>query len=179
MKNSKVFYLMGLVLGALVLSVSTGWTQSKSGTNAPVITASYAMDKGQNGTIWKIYIEAEAKGVDMAKIAAVVDQPGQGHYPTDFTFLKSQYRNHLKGYLQWNTFSSRGGILKEGDQVVLRISIINKAGNESKEVAFPFTFMSGVGGHGQLPAPFDQGDIPKLGNVSIDLISQWQGGKRD
>ena len=35
--------------------------QPKSGTSGPVITASYAIDKGYYGIVWKIYIEAEAQ----------------------------------------------------------------------------------------------------------------------
>ena len=106
-----------------------------------------------------------------------MDQPGQGHYPTDFTLLKAPYRNHLKGYLQWNTFSSTGTMLKEGDQFILKVSIIDRAGHESREVVFPFTFVSGAQGQGPLPAPFDQGDLPRLGFIGIDLMGQWQGGK--
>ena len=149
--------------------------QPKSGTSGPVITGSYAIDKGYYGIIWKIYIEAEAQGAEMAKIAAVVDQPCQGHYPTDFTLLKAPYRNHLKGYLQWNTLSSTGIALIEGDQFILRVSIIDKAGNESNKVVFPFTVVSGVKGQGSLPAPFDQGDIPRLGFIDIDLSPEDPG----
>ena len=177
MKNLKIICFTVLSLGVSILIASVGWTQPRTEIKAPVITNAYAPDKGQYGTILKIYIQAEARGVEMAKIATVVDQPGQGHYPTDFTLLKPAYRNHLNGYLQWNTFSSRGAALKEGDQIIIRISIIDKAGNESREAVFPFIFVSGVAGQGQLPAPFDRGDLPRLGYISIDLISQWQGGK--
>jgi hypothetical protein len=63
----------------------------------------------------------------MTKIAVVVDQVGYGHSPTDFILLDPQYRNHLKGYLQSNTFSSRGADLREGHQLTLRVSIIDRA----------------------------------------------------
>jgi len=54
----------------------------------------------------------------------------------------------------------------------LRVSIFDKAGNESNEVVFPFTFESGVKGAYQynLPSPFDQGDLPRLGYIAIDLF---------
>ena len=51
------------------------------------------------------------KNLDMAKIATTVDQPGYGHYPTDFIIGKSPYRKNSKGYTEWNTFSSRAAIL--------------------------------------------------------------------
>jgi hypothetical protein len=175
MKILNLIYFMGLLLGVMFLIAPTGGTQPQVGTKAPLITNSYAVDKGRYGTIWRIYIEAEATDAEMAKIAVVVDQPGQGRYPTDFTLLKPLYRNHLKGYLQWNTFSSRGTALEEGDQIILRISVIDKVGNESREVVFPFTFVSGVKDQSKPPAPFDQEGIPRLGYISIDLKGPGKG----
>jgi hypothetical protein len=35
---------------------------------------------------------------------------------------------------------------------------------------FPFTFESGTGKTPPPPAPFDQGDLPKIGSVTIELI---------
>ena len=121
MKSQRVFYLMGLLLG-VVISVTPAWTQSKPETKGPVIRNSYATDKGQYGTIWKIYIEAEAVDADMTKIAVVVDQAGFGHYPTDFILIDPQHRKHLKGYLQWNTFSSKGADLKDGDRIRVNLT---------------------------------------------------------
>jgi hypothetical protein len=169
MKTSRIVFFMALVLGMFLSVVPSGLSQRTPGAKAPVITNAYAADKGQYGTIWKIYLEAEAPDAEMVKIAAVVNQPGQGQYPTDFTFLKAAYRKHVKGYLQWNTFSSKGPMVKEGDYIILRVSVIDRAGNESKEVVFPFTFASGTKGQGPLPLPFNQGDIPRLGYIGIEL----------
>ena len=174
MKTLKAIYFVVLSLGVVLIIPSTNFGRSKPAARLPVITKSYATDEGQYGTIWKIYVEAEAADTEMVKIAAVVNQPGFGHHPTDFILLKPLYRNHLKGYLQWNTFSSKG-TPREGDQILLRISVIDKAGNESKEVDFPFTFVSGVRGRVKPPAPFDRGDIPRLGYISVDFESS-EGG---
>ena len=140
-------------------------------TKKPVITHTFAADKGPYGFIWKIYIEAEDPNGGMDKIAAIVNQTGYGYYPTDWIFLKPQYRKHFIGYLQWNTFSSKGSYLPERTQIALRVSIFDQAGNESNEVLFPFTFESGIKNQytHQLPAPFDKGDIPRLGYIMIDL----------
>ena len=169
MKALRAFHFVMAMLWVFLIIAPIGRAQSKPATRLPVITNSYAADRGQYGTPWKIYLEAEAGDAQMIKIAAVVEQLGFGHYPTDFTLLKSPYRNHLRGYLQWNTFSLKGPLVDEGDQIILKISVIDRAGNESQEVSFPFTFVSGVRSQGPLPAPFDQGDIPKLGYISIDL----------
>ena len=146
--------------------------QNNSGTKAPIITRTFAVDKGQYGFIWKIYIEAEDPDRDMDKIAVVVDQMGYGSYPTDWTILKPQYRKHFIGYLQWNTFSSKTSFLPEWTRITMKVSIFDKAGNESNEVVFPFTFESGVKNQYeyQLPSPFDQSDIPRLGHIMVDFF---------
>ena len=172
MSKKWIYWLLSMVMVFVFLSSPQGWGQSKPETKAPVITHTFAVEKGPYGYIWRIYIEAEDPDGDMAKIACVVDQPGYGHYPTDWIILKPQYRHQLRGYIQWNTYSSKASYLKEWTQITLKVSIFDKAGNESNEVVFPFTFESGVKKPYQykLPSPFDQGDLPKLGNVHIDLF---------
>ena len=165
-----------LWLAILLLISFEGWTQPKTGTKDPIITYSYAVDKGRYGYIWKIYIEAQDPDGDMYEIASVVDQVGYGLYPTNWTTLKPQYRSRLKGYLQWNTFSSRTSFLREWTQITLKVSVIERGGNESNVVVFPFTFETGVGPEHDPPAPFDQGEIPRLGYIHIDLFEPTSMG---
>jgi len=183
MNIKKIFCLIGLALAITLFFTSQGWTQTKSETKAPVITHSFAVEKGYFGYIWKIYIEAEDPDGDMLKIASVVEQSGYGRYPTDWINIKPQYQKHLKGYIQWNTFSSRTSYLKEWTNITLKVSIFDKAGNESNEVVFPFTFEIVKDPYKyQLPAPFDQGDLPRLGYIHIDLFEptmMGSGGSRD
>ena len=138
----------------------------------PHITHAFATGRGYYGCIWKIYIEADAPNGDMDKIAVVVEQTGYGNYPTDWIVLKPRYRKHFIGYLQWNTFSSKASSLPEWTQMTIKVSIFDNAGNESKEVVFPFTFESGVKNQSeyQLPSPFDKQDIPRIGHIMIDLF---------
>ncbi len=143
---------------------------NSDGTKAPFITQAFAANKGRYGSIWKIYIEAEDPDGDMNKIAVIVDQTGYGYYPTEWIFLKPQFREHLTGYLQWNTFSSKASNLPEWTQITAKVSIFDKAGNESNQVVFPFTFESGLKDQEyKLPAPFDKESIPRLRNIMIDL----------
>jgi hypothetical protein len=144
-------------------------TEPKPGTHAPIITHAYAIDKGRYGTILKIYIEADDPDGDMLRVATVVDQVGFGHYPTDWIYLKSENRHRLIGYLQWNTFSSKAGTLDEWTRITMKVSILDKAGNESNVIVFPFTFESGTGPEPNPPAPFDRRDIRRLGYISINL----------
>jgi hypothetical protein len=148
-----------------------GGTTPKPGTHAPIITHSFAVEKGPYGYIWKIYIQAEDPDGDMFKIASVVDQVGYGPYPTDWSFLKPEYGSNFKGYLQWNTFSSRTSHLTEWTQITLKVSVFDKAGNESNVVVFPFTFELTSRPYAyQPPEPFDQADLPKVGYIHVDLI---------
>jgi len=171
MKTKKILWFLGIVLGILFLGVSQGRAQAKPERKGPIITHGFAVERGLYGYIWKIYLEGEDPDGQMLRIASVLEQVGYGHYPTDWIYLKPQYGKHFRGYIQWNTFSSKGIALKEGDQIILRVSVIDKFGNESREVVFPFTFISGVREQSKPPAPFDQEDIPRLGFISIDLKS--------
>jgi hypothetical protein len=184
MKTRKEFCFWGLLVAVILIIAPRTWAQPKPGTQAPIITHSFAVERGYYGYIWKVYIEAEDPDGDMAKIAASVDQVGYGNYPTSWTILKPQYRNHLKGYLEWLTFSSRAANMPEWTQITLTVSVFDKAGNESNEVAFPFTFETGVRDpyKYKLPSPFDQGDLPRLGHISIELYNPSRigdGGKDD
>ncbi len=171
MKTERILWLISIVLGVLVLGVSQDWAQPKPEGRGPIITHTFAVEKGYYGYIWRIYIEAEDPDGDMLRIASAVDQTGYGHYPTDWVYLKPQNQKYFKGYIQWNTFSSKTSYLTEWTQITLKVSVFDKAGNESNQVIFPFMFETGVTSVSptNLPAPFDQGALTRLGYVHIDL----------
>jgi len=178
MKTKRILWFFVIVLGVLLLGASQDWAQPRPERRGPIITHAFAVEKGEYGYVWKIYLEAEDPDGQMLRVAAVVDEAGTGRYPTDWIYLKSQYRSHFKGYLQWNTFSSQAGYMLEGTQIILRVSVFDKTGNQSNEVVFPFTFELTPGQYQyKLPPPFDQGDLVKLGNIMIDLYpSDMPGG---
>jgi len=187
MDLKKMFYSVSLLVAFSFFVPCQGWTQMhpyagemqpKPGGHAPIITHAFATESGYYGYVWKIYIEAEDLDGDMLSIACSVDQVGYGHYPTDLIYLKPKYQKHFKGYIQWNTFSSKAPYLREGTQITLRVSIVDRAKNASNQVVLPFIFQHGRKSpyQYQLPAPFDQGDIPKLGNIHIDLFEPTQMG---
>ncbi len=136
---------------------------------APVVKTSYAPEKVRYGDVLRIYIEAEASDGDMLKIASVVEQVGYGLYPTDWIYLEPQYQHHFRGYLQWNTFSSSTSHISEWTQITLKVSVFDKAGNESNVVVFPFQFVSEAIPDSQPPPPFNEGD-PRLGYLNINLL---------
>jgi len=177
METKRILSFLSIVLGGLLLGVSQNWAESKPEMRRPIITHAFAVEKGQYGYIWKIYLEAEDPNGQMLRIASVVDEAGAGRYPTDWIYLKPQYQNHFKGFIQWNTYSMSSGVMPEWTQMTLRVSVFDKAGNESNEVVFPFTFELTPGQYQyELPPPFDQGDLAKLGNIMIDIYSPGIGG---
>jgi len=177
--NSKSALRLSVLISALLfLAPHHGCAQSKPEGKSPVIVNAYAVDKGPYGTIWKIYIEAEDPDGDMLRIASVVTQTGYGHYPTHWTYIKSADRKRLKGYLQWNTFSSKAGSLPEWTQIALHVSVFDKAGNESNTVIFPFSFETSVSTKA-VAVPFDQGELPRLGYIHLDLINPFTASVRN
>jgi len=177
METKRILSFMSVVLGVLLLAVSQDWAEPKPEKKGPIITHAFAVEKGQYGYIWKIYLEAEDPNGQMLRIASVVDEAGTGRYPTDWIYLKPQYQNHFKGFIQWNTYSTNSGVMPEWTQMTLKVSVFDKGGNESNEVVFPFTFELTPGQYEyKPPPPFDQGDLAKLGYIMIDLYSPGIGG---
>ncbi len=138
----------------------------------PRITHAYTVGKIGYGDILKVYIEAEDPNGGMVRIATLVDQAGYGRYPISWVHVKPTDRKYFKGYLQWNTFSSKTPILSEGTPITLTVSVYDKSGNRSNAFTFPITFESGVkrASSYQVPSPFDQKDIRKLGSINIELM---------
>ena len=185
MKFGKKFYLVSLLLALILLLPYQGWSQlfpfygvkPKPEGRGPIITHTFAVTKGYYGYIWKIYIEAEDPDGQMLAILSSVDEVGYGHYPTDWTYLKSQYQKHFKGYIQWNTFSTKTSYLPEWTEITLKVSVIDKAGKISNEVVLPFSFEITPEQYAyQIPPPFDEGGLPLLGHIMIDLFYPGQGG---
>jgi len=172
MSKKRIYWVPGVMIALIFFSCLQGWAQSQSGSNAPVITHAFTIDKIKYGDILKVYIEAEDPHGEMMKIATVVDQAGFGRYPTSWVYLKETDRKHFKGYLQWNTFSSKTVTLSEGTPITLTVSVSDKSGNQSNAFTFPITFESGVkrASSYQVPSPFDQSDVKKLGSIDIDLM---------
>jgi hypothetical protein len=177
MKTNKLLCTLLILLAVTAFSfsaersVALGKAEPKLNTKPPIITNSFAVEKGYYGSTWKFYIEAEDPDGDMSKIVAIAYQPGYGYYTSLFPIiLKPQSGKHLIGYIQWNSMSSRAARLKEWTQVIIKISVMDKAGNESNEVVFPITFESGVNSLQKLPAPFDNGKMQRLGYLHLDLV---------
>ncbi len=185
MRTRRIYWLLSLTWVFMLLGFYPGWgqpldrQQPQVKRRGPIITHAFAVEKGYYGNVWKIYLEAEDPDGQMLKIASVVDEVGYGQYPTDWIYLKPENQQHFRGYIQWNTFSSTASYLPEWTQVTLNVSVVDKAGNESNQVVFPFTFEITPNQYSyKPPAPFNQGNIPLLGHITVDLYYPGEGGYR-
>lgn len=173
----KIFFVfIGLLAAVFFLAFHEGWAQTRPEAKGPIIIHAFASSAGRYGDPLKIYLEADDPNGVMLRIATVVDHVGYGYYPTDWTYIKSQNQHHLIGYLQWNTFSSTGAQIHTGTIVTIHVSVFDKAGNESNEVVFPFTFETIPDPQPKPPAPFDQANIQRLGHIFVNLVNP--GGER-
>jgi hypothetical protein len=173
MKNMKInnfVWVRGAFLLVFLFQGCALMPPTPAGTVAPIITHSYAIERGRFGDTLKFYIEADDPDNDMFRIATVVDQVGYGLYYTDWMYVKPQYSGHFAGYLQWNTFSSRGDV-PEWQRIILKVSVFDKAGRESNVAVFPFEFISEVIKNPPPPAPFDQANLPRLGHIFVELYN--------
>jgi hypothetical protein len=136
------------------------------------ITHAYTVGRIGYGDILKVYIEAEDPNGGMVRIGTVVDQAGYGRYPISWVYVKPTDRKYFKGYLQWNTFSPKTPTLSEGTPITLTVSVYDKSGKRSNAFTFQIMFESGVkrASSYQVPSPFDQKDIRKLGSINTELM---------
>jgi hypothetical protein len=179
MKTKKLLGPFSFIPVVIFLTVFQGCVSlpvSPPGTRPIVTNAFINKEKGRYGSILKIYIEADDPEGYMYRVATVVDQVGYGRYFPSFLNLSSKYEHHLIGYLQWNTFSSRASRMPEWNQITIKVSILDTSGNESNTVVFPFIFVSEAVPERPLPAPFNEGNVPRLGYIHVNLFNPFEMG---
>ena len=170
--KKKVALLLALVLFSLYAGCASNQAMTRKGTppsgsKPPLITSYFAPEKGIQGDAIKFYLAAEDPDGDMRDIGTQITQVGYGVYPTDWTYLREEYRGRFVGYLEWNTGSSDP--LPDGTRVSINISVFDRWGKQSNQIVLPFEFISGASSTVAPPAPFDQASIPRLGYISTEL----------
>ena len=180
--KTKLFVIALLVAGLVFAGYSNGYSQAlgspKLEGKPPIITSFYAPGLVSNGDPLRIYVAAEDPDGDMLRVAVSVSQLGLGDYPTDWTYLKSGDQKSFKGYLQWNTMSSRASILPERTHVTVKVSVFDKSGNESNEVVMPMVFVSSAVSYPPAPAPFDNNGVHRLGYIYVRLVNPYRDSDR-
>jgi len=169
--NTKKVLLTGLLIGLLALVFSQA--MAATGVSYPVITAYFAPEQGRYGDPLRIYLSAEDPNGKMLRIATQVTQVGYGSYPTDWVYLKPQYKKGFAGYLQWNTMSNHTRFMPEWTRITIKISVLDESGNESNEIVLPYEFVT-ERINSQVPAPFNQEHVAKLGHIDVNLFNPFK-----
>ncbi len=165
----KLTAMLSLLMGMAVLGCSQGTMSTIPSGPPPVITNFYCVNQGVYGFPIKIYLAAEDPSGDMEKIAVSINQVGYGPYNTDWSYLKAPFQKKFVGYLMWDT--GMGMNLPEWTKVTMNISIFDKAGNQSNAVILPYTFAMGGATNLPMPPVFNQGNVPRVGYVDVNLIN--------
>ena len=105
MKVNRFIGIFGLLLAFSFFVPCQGWsqmtanmrgTQPKPGTHAPIITNAFAVDKGYNGYIWKIYVEGEDPDGDCSELPLLWNNRGLAVMLPIGSFLNHNIRSILK-----------------------------------------------------------------------------------
>ena len=174
--STKKVLLAGLLTGLLALVSSQG--MATTGASHPVITAYFAPEQGRYGDPLRIYLAAKDPGGEMLRIATQVSQVGYGSYPTDWVYLKPQDEKAFTGYLQWNTFSNHTAFMPEWTRLTIKISVLDKSGNESNEIVLPYEFVTERTSP-PLPPAFSQAKVERLGYIDVNLFNPFDIGDHD
>ncbi len=182
-KMNKIKILLTLFLGLVGLMALYGCAQDRyalgvpvapAGVKPPVIMAYFASTQITYGYPWRVYLAAEDPEGSMLRIAIQVSHVGYGNYPTDWIYLKPPHQKNFVGYMQWNTQSIHTGYLPEWTQTYLRITVADKYDVQSNEIELPLLFVSGAELSPPPPAPFNQGNVPFLGYIDVNLYNPYQ-----
>jgi hypothetical protein len=166
--------LLGLLWAVLAVQGCTGTMTGLRPTGSPpVIIGAWVPANGRYGDTVRIYLAASDPDGDMDRVAVQVTQPAMGTYPTNWIFLKSEYRKEFAGYLQWNT-AGKSDTLAEGTPITLNLTVHDKGGNVSAEVLLDYQFLTGGPRVSPPPPPFNQANIPRIGRIDIELVNPMQ-----
>ena len=172
--NRKLVWVL-LLTGLIVSGCSQGMMATQPVGPPPVITAHFVpVDNGRYLDPINVYLAAESPGGSMQRIGVQVSQVGYGSYPTSWIYLKPEYQKKFVGYLQWNTGSSDARSMPEWTNITINITVFDRAGNQSNSVNIPYQFVSQNFPKAPLPPPFNQGEIPRIGWIDVELVNPLQ-----
>jgi hypothetical protein len=163
MSISKKLFLTLISIFLVVVWASNGLSQAKDIPS--VITFSYAQEKIRQGDIWKIYLSASDPQGSMLKIVCIVRKTGTPRFRPSTLYLKKDMQKQFSGYLAFHTGSALNW---SGEEFILELSILDRAGNVKGEVIFPVEF-DGGGPTKPLPPELEKELNRRIGYIDVDL----------
>jgi hypothetical protein len=135
----------------------------------PELIGYYAAEKVRPGETWKIYLKAKDADGDMKYIVAVLFVRGEGSYPTSEIWLKGETRSEFDGHIFLNTPPDET-LVSEMDTFSVSVFIRDWAGNKSKTIKLPLSFLLGATPE-KVPAQWQQAAKQQLGYINNSILS--------
>ncbi len=133
MKLARSFFVVSIVCVVFCLG-ATSYSQTKE--DPITINFAYAPEKIRQGDVWKIYLSVTDSESKMHRVVCRVRQSGgDDAYSASTIYLKKGMENQFTGY-----FALYTNFTFELDDLVLELSILDRAGNERKTLRFPVEF---------------------------------------
>jgi hypothetical protein len=167
MRKRGFIKLMLVLLSFCLIFVVTsprGYAQTKDIPS--VITFSQAQEKVHQGDVWKIYVSATDPEGSMMKIVSTFRiMAGASRFRPSIIYLKKGMEKQFSGYFAFYTGS---GTDWSGEEFILELAILDRAGNVKGSISFPIEF---DGGESMKPLPSDlEKELNRrIGIIDVDL----------
>ena len=163
MSISKKLFLILISISLVLVWAASSPAETKDSPS--VITFSYAQEKIRQGDVWKIYLPASDPQGSMLKIVCIVRKAGTPRFRPSMLYLKKDMQKQFSGYFAFHTASALDW---SGEEFVLELSILDRAGNVKGEVNFPLEF-DGGGPAKPLPPDLEKELNRRIGYIDVDL----------
>jgi hypothetical protein len=149
----------------------------KYGPNPPVIEHYGAAPKVSSGRAWRVYLAAQDPDGDMDRIDFELDRPG---YVTreDRKKLSPESAESFSGrfFLSIPIVSALKGRELLHTNMVLRCTVVDKAGNKSKPIGLPFQVVLARVPQ-EVPESFEDRAVEDMGPIMIRFEMERRWGK--
>lgn len=135
----------------------------------PELLGYYAAKEVRPGETWNIYLKGKDVDGDMKYIVAVLLMEGEGSYPTSEIWLKGEDRSEFDGHIFLNTPADET-LVTGMDTLSVSVFIRDWAGNKSKTIKLPVSFVPGVTPE-KVPAQWQQAAKQQLGYINNSILS--------
>ena len=165
MKLARSFLVVSIACIVFCLGASS-YGQTKE--DPITINFAYAPEKIRQGDVWKIYLSVTDSESKMHRVVCRVRQSGgDDAYSASAIYLKKGMEQQFAGY-----FALYTNFTFELDDLVLELSILDRAGNERKTLRFPLEFDRSAEPMKPLPPDMEKDLNRRIGTIDVE----WSHG---
>jgi hypothetical protein len=157
----RVFFILSIV-SIVFCPGANSYGQTKE--DPLIINFAYAPERIRQGNIWKIYLSVTDSESKMHRVVCQVRQPGNEHaYRPSTIYLKKGMEKQFTGHFAMPTNAAT-----DLDDLILELSILDRAGNERKTFRFPLEFDRAAEPMKPLPPDMEKDLNQRIGTIDID-----------